>query len=177
MLLTDQPTPDGQQPTANGQQPTATDPGPVPYARFAEVNKQAKELEVQLATFQSQAKATEEKRLAEEAKWKELAEKREQELTELRNQLTAASLNQMRLQAASQHGIPADLAGRLIGNTLEELTADAQKMAAYLRPTTPGVPPVGSNRTGGASAPTPEQLRDPKWVRENKEKVLAANQR
>lgn len=160
----------------SGQQPAAQ-PGPVPYDRFTEVNNRAKELEKQLAAFQSQAKTAEEKRLQEEAKWQQLAEKREKELQAMQAQLQEASVNQLRLQVAAQHGLPTDLAARLVGSTLEELTADAQKMLAYLKPSTPGIPPLGGNRQPVNGAPTPEQLRDAKWVRENRDKVIASGQK
>lgn len=177
LLMTDDTPPNGHLPAADDQPQATNEPGPVPYKRFAEVNRRARELETQLAAFQNQAKTAEEERLAGEAKWKELAEKREQELKAVQSQLQEASIAQLRLQVAATHGIPANLAGRLVGSTLEELTTDAQAMQGFLKPVTPGMPPLGNNRQPGPDAPTPEQMRDAKWVRENKQKVLAAQKR
>ena len=156
-----------QPPPASPQTPApAPDaaPAPVPYDRFAEVNKRANELATRLEEMERKSKADEDRTLAEQNKWKELAEKREAELATER---TA----RLRLDVALKAGLPAEFAGRLMGSTEEELTADAAMLLPLVRPSTPGAPPAGT-RTPPQSF-TPEQLADPKFVRENIAAILA----
>lgn len=134
----------------------------MPYERFAEVNKRANELAARLDELEKHRKASEDKALADQYQWKELAEKREAELATER---TA----RLRLNAALKAGLPAEFAGRLMGTTEEELLADAQTLLPLVRPTTPGAPPAGT-RTPPAF--TADQLRDPDFVRKNKAEIL-----
>lgn len=117
------------------QDPPQDPPGPVPYDRFQEVNRARKKAEADLAKLREDEKKRREKELAEQNKWKELAEEREQELaTERRRNL--------RLQVASQKGIPPDLFDRLQGETQAEMEADADRLLKFLKPSSgPGVPP------------------------------------
>jgi hypothetical protein len=170
--MSDQPGKD--EPKDDPKPPGKQDgPKPVPYERFQEVNTRMKELETQLTEFKAGQTKAEEDRLADQAKWKELAEKRENELAELRASLEAKSLEALRLQVAGEMKFPAELATRLQGKTIDELKSDAEKMAAFLKPTTPGIPPAPP-RGGAGSSITAEQMADPKWVRENKEKIMDA---
>ena len=110
-------------------------PGPVPYDRFKEANERAKKAEEQLARIEAERKTALDKELAEQNKWRELAEQREKELN-------AEKLARTRQQIAMQKGIPADLVDRLQGATAEELSADADRLLQFLKPATgPGVPP------------------------------------
>lgn len=138
----------------------------VPYDRFKQVNDERKALEERLAKLEADAKARHEKELAEQNRWKELAEQRERELETER-------IERLRLQAAATAGLPADMAARLQGSTLEELAKDAAALKEFMKPVTPGTPPVPP-RNGAAAAITPENLRDPKWVRENQAKIMEA---
>lgn len=155
---------------ANNGQPGTSDPAagqapaPVPYERFAEVNKRANELATRLEELEKARKADEDKTLTEQNKWRELAEKREAELM-------AERTARLRLDVALRNGLPAEFAGRLMGSTEEELIADAKALLPLVRPTTPGSPPAGT-RTPPAAF-TAEQLRDPKFVRENMAAILA----
>lgn len=153
-------------PAATAPQPApeqAPAPAPVPYERFAEVNKRANELAARLDELEKGRKAAEDQALADQSKWKELAEKREQELN-------AERMARLRLNAALKAGLPAEFAGRLMGSTEEELMADAQTLLPLVRPSTPGAPPAGT-RTPPASF-TADQLRDPEFVRKNKAEIL-----
>lgn len=114
-------------------------PGPVPYGRFKEVNQRARDLEQRLARIEEERKAAREKELAEQEKWRELAEQREQELKQER-------LARTRQQVAMQKGIPADLVDRLQGSSEEELAADADRLLQFIQPAQgPGVPPASRN--------------------------------
>ena len=155
---------DAQQPPGEGPET----PGPIPYARFKEVNDQLKELQKRFADMETEQKTANEKELAAQQKWQELAQKREAELK-------AERLTRLRLQAALTKGLPQNLAARLQGETEAELLQDAETLAGLLAqqtPSPPGVPP----RSNGAppAAITNQQMRDPKWVRENRDKIIQA---
>lgn len=153
---------DGEIETSEGQ------PGPVPYTRFKEINDGYKALKAQLEQLAAERKKEDEDKLAEQQKWQELAQRREAELKSER-------LERLRLQAALAKGLPAELSSRLQGESEQDLLTDAEKLAQMLAqqvPPPPGVPP-----RHGATPPTSitsQQLRDPKWVRENQTKILQA---
>lgn len=134
-------------------------PAPVPYERFAEVNKKASELEKRLAEIEDAQKKATDAQLAEQNKWKELAEKREQELTDER-------LSRLRLKVALDNELPTDIADRLVGKDDAELRADAERLKALLKPAEgPGNPRPG--RSGRAAVlnirdMTPAQIREKK---------------
>lgn len=135
----------------------------VPYERFKEVNEKYRTLEKQLAGIQAEREAEAEKKLAEQQQYEKLADKYKAELESER-------ASRLRLEAASKAGLPADMAARLQGSTLEELAEDAARLAEYVKPVTPGVPPAGGR--GPAPILTEAQLRDPEWVRKNTAKIL-----
>lgn len=138
----------------------------VPYDRFKQVNDQLKTLQTQLSQYESQQKTEAEKRLIEEKKYQELAEKYK---SELETERTA----RLRLDVALRSGLPAEFAGRLVGNNEQELLADAEKLKGFIKPATPGAPPAPPR--GGAQVPfTAEQLSDPDWVLKNEKAILEA---
>lgn len=138
----------------------------VPYERFKEVNDKFRTLEKQLAQIQAERDAEAEKKLAEQQKYEELANKYKAELETER-------LGRLRLEAVSKAGLPANMAARLQGGTLEELAQDAAALAEFMKPATPGVPPAGSRTP--APVVTDAQLRDPEWVRKNMARILEEN--
>lgn len=145
-----------------------TTPQPVPYERFAEVNKKASELEKRLAAIEADKKKAEEAQLTEQNKWKELAEKREQELT-------AERTERLRLSVAVKTGLPADLAARLRGATEEELLEDAKQLAQFMKPAEgAGVPPANSN---GRPVKLDIANMTPEQIRQNRAKLMAQNGR
>lgn len=164
--VSEQPAANNQQPAAGGEQPAGNNqpPANVPYDRFAEVNKRANELAARLEAIEAQRTAEADKVLAEQNKWKELAEKREAELASER---TA----RLRLDVALKAGLPAEFAGRLMGSTEEELLADAKTLLPLVKPNTPGNPPAAPRTPPVAF--TAEQLSDPKFVRENMAAIMA----
>lgn len=152
-------TPESQTPAAGGQpsQPVA-EPGPVPYARFAEVNTRMQELQRQLGALQDAEQQRQQDSLKEQGKYKELLDAREQELAVIKAEALRA-----RVAAATQ--LPAELIERLKGASEADLLEDAKRLSALLKPaapSSPGVPPPG-----GAGAPrrdvgamTPAQIRE-----------------
>lgn len=161
--MADEVTPQTDEETPGGQPPAT-----IPYARFKEVNDGYKALKAQLEQLATDRKKADEDKLAEQQRWQELAQQREAELKSER-------LARMRLQAALNKGLSPDLATRLQGETEDELLQDAEKLAGLLAqqtPPPPGVPPRPG--TTPPAAITSQQLRDPKWVRENQTKILQA---
>lgn len=143
-------------PPAQGQAQGEGQPGPVPYDRFREVNERARTLEAQLAKIEADRKAAAEKAAAEQGQWQQLAEQRAKELE-------AERLNNVRLRVAAQKGIPADLVGRLQGDSEEAIANDADQLLAFLKPAGgPGVPPPSRNGQPARldiESMTPEEIR------------------
>lgn len=83
----------------------------------------------------------------------------EQMKAELEAEKTArrnAELQSLKLQVAASMGLPPELAARLNGSTLEELTNDATQLASVLPKGSVVVPRVGQ----GAEAPLPSRARE-----------------
>lgn len=161
------------------------------HARFKELNQRAKTAEDAL-----------EKANSELASLKTSQQKQADEVKALKSQLSAAQAGQtdleklqtsfaelqgkfeqtqqnlaaeqaqrLRLEVATEKGLPPALAARLTGTTREELVADAEGLLPLLKPSAPGVPPA-PDRKPPAPKFTPEQLRDPEFVRANSKKIL-----
>lgn len=163
--MADEPTP--TPPTTPEPAPSPNGQGPVPYERFAEVNKTKNELAARLAQMEAAQKAQSEQTLAEQNRWKELAEQRAKELEGLKT-------SQTRLEVAMAKGLPPALAARLVGATREEMEADADALLALVKtntPTPPGVPPAPNRKPGGEEF-TPAQLADPEFVRKNATRIF-----
>jgi len=149
-----QPDNTGRSAEAKGK---STQPGPVPYERFKEVLEKAKTLEQRLAEIEAERKKAEEERLKEEQRWRELAEKYEQELRRTKRAYLAAKV-------AQEVGLPPVLAERLRGETEEEMRQDAQQLAELLKAAQPqrGIPPSGGQPGGKAldwTRMSPEEIR------------------
>lgn len=145
------PAPQSQEPVQQAQQAQGSDMhGPVPYARFAEVNTKYQELAQKLAQIETAQRQAGEAKLAEEGRYKDLLAAREKELAEER-------ATRQRLTVAAKKGLVgelAPLADRLRGTTEAELEADADTLLGLARkPGGPGVPPPGG---GGRSAGQPD---------------------
>ena len=124
-------------------------------ARRLEVKALREELD---ALKQTQA-ATETAALAEQGKFKELyetAENRaatlEKQLREQADEIAAQKLALLRQQVATEKGLPAALADRLQGTTVEELTADAETLLAAMP--RPPAPDLDGGARGNGNGPT-----------------------
>lgn len=154
------PDPGKQLPANEGQNPKT-----VPYERFKEVNDRLRALEEAATKVEAERKQQEEAKLVEQKKYQELSEK-------LKGELEAERFKRLRLEIASDVGIPAKYASRLVGTDEQSLRADAEILKADLKPSTPGVPP-GPTRQEPTSF-TAEQMRDPEFVLKNEKAILAA---
>lgn len=64
-----------------------------------------------------------------------------EELAQARSELAAAQSAARRLRIAYARGLPLELAERLNGEDDNALQADAARLAALMKPASPGVPP------------------------------------
>lgn len=145
-VTTDQAQADAPAGATNTDKPT---PEPVPYERFQEVTRKLREFEAQAKAAAANARKTDEQRLADQQKYQELWEREKAEKADLAAKLREAELNAWRQQAATEAKLPANLAARLRGETLEDLTTDAQELARLLpKPVAPNV--NGASGDGGA---------------------------
>ena len=93
---------------------------------------QLRELSEKFSAIESQAKTANEAKMAEDQRWKELAEVKAKELDEIKTQLERERIGALRMRIASEKQLPAALAERLSGSTEDELRADAEKLAELL---------------------------------------------
>lgn len=96
-------------------------------------------------------KAEYEKRLGEAGETIKAAQEKlighDKIVSDLTARATAAEGKLLKNRIAHEKGIPLELAGRLIGNTEEELMKDAESMAVFFAP--PAAPPLRSTAPGG----------------------------
>jgi hypothetical protein len=165
-----------------------SDLDPIPYERFKEVNDKLAATVAELADAKkllesaavdraALAKAKEDlTRVTQEISEKNLLlEKGKITASELETSVIAlktANRDMLRLRVAVKHGLPLDLADRLNGDDEAALSVDAVKVAAFLKPLTPGVPPP----TNGGTPAAPLNIKEmtPGQIRENESKLLAA---
>lgn len=97
------------------------------------------------------ARADEQRKAAEQqGEYQKLYEAAKAELTAAEQKAQALELATMRRDVAEKLGVPAALAGRLQGTTMEELEADAKALVAALpKPTAPNL-----NAHGGGLPPS-----------------------
>ena len=136
------------------------EPGPVPYARFKEINDEAKTLKQRLDAFEAEQKTAKEKELVEQKKWQDLYENTTKELA-------TEKQNNLRLKVASSKGLPIELVDRLRGETEEEITKDADGLLSLLKVDTTkrsGIPPIKGNgdplKFDFASESDPAKIRE-----------------
>lgn len=92
----------------------------------------SKSLEQRLGEIESVTARARERELAEQNKWKELAEERERKLAEVETTLKAQAAQTMRAQIALEYKLSPGIAKRLVGDTEEALRKDAEALIAEL---------------------------------------------
>lgn len=154
-----EPTPEPE-PTPT---PTPTPDGPpgswseiFKHPRFRELNDRAKAAEEALAKITSDQKKANDEALEKRAEYKTLWENSQTQLE------TERKLH-LRLSVAMGAGLPAELAERLVGDTKEEMQADAATLQGLVKPVPgPGqAPPVKGQPTKAVdfSKMTPAEIR------------------
>ena len=88
------------------------------YADYAEIKAKNTELETEIGTLKTTLSETTKK-----------TESYDKDIAELNAKIAGYETANMRTKIALQHGIPYDLAGRLVGEDEESITADAKKLA------------------------------------------------
>jgi hypothetical protein len=93
------------------------------------------------------------------------AQRREDEIKQLQEsagRVPALESENLRLKVAIEKGLPADLVGRLQGDTAEALAADADTLLSLIKPAGPETPkmpkPNPAQGTSGGGTPTQEDL-------------------
>lgn len=74
----------------------------------------------------------------------------DQEVADLTARAVKAETSLLKGEVANKHGIPLELAGRLVGDTKEDLEKDAETFASFMGPKT--APPLRSNDPSGQQA-------------------------
>ena len=102
-------------------------------------------------------KTANETALKDQNKYKELYETQATELS-------AEKTRRERLEVATRKGLPPALADRLVGETVEAMEADADRLLEFAKPTgAPGVPPAGKGQPPkpvDMSTMTPAEIRE-----------------
>ena len=125
----------------------------------ADWRRKLREAEAKLDEINAREASRAEKELAEQSRWKELAEKRQAELEKLQTDMAQQRLEAMRLRVGNELGLPNELVARLNGATEEEIRADAEVLAQIL-PQQPRRQSTTSAVPGGQPAgETDEQRR------------------
>lgn len=78
----------------------------------------------------------------------------DQQIAELNAKVTGYETANLRTRIAVQNGLPLDLADRLVGDDEASLKADAERLAGFVKQTTP-VPPLGSTEKGNVGEKNP----------------------
>lgn len=72
------------------------------------------------------------------------AKTHEQTVADLNAKIAGYETSSMRTRIALQNGLPLDLADRLVGDDEESIKADAERLAGFVKPNKPIVPPLRS---------------------------------
>lgn len=121
----------------------------IPKSRFDEINAELKRYKAEQSKL---AKAQEEqarKAAEEQGKFKELYEEAQRKIAEAETRAKQLEMQALRAKVAKTVGIPDVLANRLVGETEEELEADAKTLLATLPK--PQAPNINANSGPGAT--------------------------
>ena len=132
--------------------------------------KQIKDLRSENAKHRTSAKAAEKaadeaarKQAEEQGEFKRLYEETKEKLEATQNETQALQRAVLRDKVAREVGLPAELAGRLTGDTEEEIKADAETLLAAIPKSGSTAGTDAQNGTGGA---TPVQVMSDEEIRE-----------
>lgn len=157
----------------------------VPYTRFSSVVKERNEAKSALAKLQKEADAANKKALEEQQEWQRLYQEAQPQLARLEKleELVATTLEAMldEVPENMRDLIPGGEEGDVLvkwdwlhkakkkGLFKEEEEGEEEGAGGKA----PGIPP-GAPKGKSSVAITREQLRDPEWVRENKDLIRQA---
>jgi len=131
-------------------------PKMIPYERFHEVNSKLRDLEATEEKRLADEKAKKNKKLVEENEFKKLYEDTVTEFDDFKK-------STLRTQVAYEKGLPPEMVNRLVGETQEELEADAENLLEIIKvDPKKGIPPrnkKGSPKGFDVKNMTPEEIR------------------
>ena len=143
-----------------------TNPAPVPETgksaedRIKDMEAALKKANTEAAKYRKAAEAIEAERKAKEEAELSETEKLRKRAAELEAELKAARIATLQRDAAAKHSLPAELASRLKGETLEELEADANTLAELLpKAQAPHVKPTNPGNNASGETETYEEKR------------------
>jgi septal ring factor EnvC (AmiA/AmiB activator) len=99
------------------------------YQDYEEIKKRKEELETEVGVLNATIKTTNDKYANHDT-----------EISNLNAKLKDYEISNMRTKVALQHGIPFDLASRLVGEDEESLIKDAEKLASLVKQKEPIAP-------------------------------------
>ena len=99
------------------------------FADYDQLKTRITELETENGALKTTAEET-----------KGTLEGHEKEVAELNAKIAEYETASLRTKIALQNGLPFDLAERLVGADEESLKADAERLAGFIKPTTPAPP-------------------------------------
>lgn len=100
----------------------------IPKEKFNEVNLEKNELKNQVSNSEQKIADLEASFQATNEKYADY----DKNLESLTNELNSHKTQSLKMSIASQAGLPLDLAGRLSGETEDEIKADAEKFASFV---------------------------------------------
>jgi len=154
-----EPTPQvGDDPKAEAQEATGADLESL-RKELADARKEAAKYRTSLRAQEAAKEQAEKAELEKQGEYKKLLEQEQAERTKLAAEMATLQRKTLQHEAAAAAGLPLDLAARLIGETADELLADAQAMAKRLAPT--GAPATGATNPAAKRTDKPEPI-DPK---------------
>ena len=103
------------------------------YADYETLKAEKQELETKAAALQATIEET-----------STSAKVHEQTLADLNAKITGYETANLRTRIALQNGLPFDLADRLVGTDEDSIKADAERLAAFIKPKQP-TPPLRTN--------------------------------
>ncbi len=109
--------------------------------------------------------------LKDKEEWKELYDKTQEELAANKRLLELQGLKIMRGRVASEVGLPAELVDRLVGDTEDDVKADAEKLMKVVGKGSDDKEHVGTPGGDGGSSKNSGGSDDKKRVSEIKEKI------
>lgn len=135
----------------------------IPYERWKPIYDESKKLKERIEAIENAQKDAQEKALKEQNKWQELYQQKEKEAAEREKEI-------IKLKVARRKDLPGDLVDRLVGETEQELEADADKLLEYVKTgEPPGTPP---RKKGGQPDVLDFKTMTPEEIRKNAEKLL-----
>ena len=103
------------------------------YADYDQVKSRNAELDAEVGALQATIEET-----------STSAKTHEQTLADLNAKITGYETANLRTRIALQNGLPFDLADRLVGTDEDSIKADAERLAAFIKPKQP-TPPLRTN--------------------------------